>query len=83
MTTSTSAARVPVGYHIVASWIVTWDTGNEIDFLREALCGVELGRVLKEDGSISHSLGMQSQELSHVCDTDGSTVDGQSLSAGG
>jgi PhnB protein len=46
---------VPEGYATVAPWIVTRDTAREIEFLKAAFGGEELGRVQNEDGSIGHA----------------------------
>jgi hypothetical protein len=42
------------GYTTIAPWVVTDDTGALLDFVAAAFDGVELGRVVVEDGSIGH-----------------------------
>jgi PhnB protein len=45
----------PAGYTSVAPWIVTPDTGQLLDFVTAVFGGVELARVLLEDGTIGHA----------------------------
>jgi PhnB protein len=44
----------PTGYTTVAPWVVTDDTGAFLDFVAGAFGGVELARVVTEDGLIGH-----------------------------
>ena len=44
----------PEGYTSVAPWVVTDDTGAFLEFVTSAFGGVELARVVVEDGSIGH-----------------------------
>lgn len=44
----------PEGYTSVAPWVVTDDTGAFLDFVTSVFGGVELARVVVEDGTIGH-----------------------------
>ncbi len=46
---------VPEGYHVVTPWIISRDTAELLDFVREAFGAEEMGRVPAEDGSIGHA----------------------------
>jgi PhnB protein len=44
-----------IGYTTVAPWIVTDDTGAMLHFVSSAFGGVELARIVVEDGTIGHA----------------------------
>jgi PhnB protein len=46
---------VPEGYHTVTPWIVSRDTAQLLDFVREAFGAEEIARVHNEDGTIGHA----------------------------
>ncbi len=48
-------APAPAGYTTVAPWILTHDTGELLDFIRDVFDGQELARAPLEDGSIGHA----------------------------
>jgi hypothetical protein len=45
----------PEGYHTVTPWIVSRDTVQLLDFVREAFGAEEIARVHNEDGTIGHA----------------------------
>lgn len=49
------STRVPEPYGTVCPWVITRDTHRLIEFLTEAFGGVEIDRVVNEDGSIGHA----------------------------
>jgi uncharacterized glyoxalase superfamily protein PhnB len=46
---------VPEGYRTVTPWIISRDTAQLLDFVREAFGAEELARVFNEDGTIGHA----------------------------
>jgi len=46
---------VPEGYHTVTPWIVSRDSAQLLDFVREAFGAEEIARVHNEDGTIGHA----------------------------
>ena len=53
MTTSTH--YIPAGYHTVTPFVITRDAAKLLDFISAAFDGVELARVVGEDGLIWHA----------------------------
>lgn len=54
MTKSTSST-VPEGYTTVTPWVISRDTAGLLEFVDQAFDGVELARVVGEDGTIGHA----------------------------
>jgi PhnB protein len=48
-------STTPAGYTTVATWIVTPDTSQLLDFITAVFDGVELARIPLEDGTIGHA----------------------------
>lgn len=46
---------IPDGYTTVTPWLISTDTARELDFIRDAFGGAELGRMTGEDGRIGHA----------------------------
>ncbi|WP_232664455.1 VOC family protein [Pseudonocardia sp. TRM90224] len=46
---------IPEGYTAITPWIIGPDTNGMIDYLTRAFGGVEIGRVVGEDGFIGHA----------------------------
>jgi PhnB protein len=46
---------VPEGYHTVTPWIISRDTAQLLDFVKEAFGAEEIARVYNEDGTIGHA----------------------------
>jgi uncharacterized glyoxalase superfamily protein PhnB len=46
---------VPEGYYTVTPWIISRDTAQLIDYVKEAFEAEEIARVVGEDGSIGHA----------------------------
>jgi uncharacterized glyoxalase superfamily protein PhnB len=46
---------VPDGYYTVTPWIISRDTAQLIDYVKEAFEAEEIARVVGEDGSIGHA----------------------------
>ncbi|WP_336213776.1 VOC family protein [Nonomuraea sp. LPB2021202275-12-8] len=46
---------VPEGYTTVTPWIISSDTAQLIDYVKEAFGAEEIARVIGEDGSIGHA----------------------------
>ena len=46
---------VPEGYHTVTTWIISRDTAQLLDFVREAFGAEEIARVHNKDGTIGHA----------------------------
>ena len=49
------ARPVPEGYHTVTPWIISRDTAQLLDFVKEAFGAEELARVYVETGAIGHA----------------------------
>ena len=45
----------PEGYHTVTPWIISRDTAQLLDFVREAFGAEEIARIHNEDGTIGHA----------------------------
>jgi uncharacterized glyoxalase superfamily protein PhnB len=45
----------PEGYHTVTPWIISRDTSQLLDFVREAFGAEEIARIHNEDGTIGHA----------------------------
>ena len=46
---------VPEGYRTVTPWIISHDTAQLIDYVKEAFGAEEIARIVGEDGSIGHA----------------------------
>jgi len=46
---------VPEGYRTVTPWIISRDTAQPLDFVKEAFGAEEIARIHNEDGSIGHA----------------------------
>jgi PhnB protein len=46
---------VPEGYYTVTPWIISRDTAQLLDFVKEAFGAKEIARVHNEDGTIGHA----------------------------
>jgi hypothetical protein len=45
----------PEGYHTVTPWIISRDTAQRLDFVREAFGAERIARIHNEDGTIGHA----------------------------
>ena len=45
----------PEGYHTVTPWIISRDTSQLLDFVREVFGAEEIARIHNEDGTIGHA----------------------------
>ncbi len=52
---SDAVPPIPEGYHSVTPWIISRDTTQLLDFMKQAFGAEELGRVYNEDGTIGHA----------------------------
>ena len=55
ITKPTRSPRVPEPYGTVCPWVISRDTGSFIDFATEAFGGVEIARVVDQNGVIGHA----------------------------
>ncbi|MGW3008666.1 VOC family protein [Streptomyces sp. NPDC001219] len=56
MTIKDEPGPVPAGYSRIDPWVISQDTGAEIEFLHQVFGATERGaRVLNEDGSVGHA----------------------------
>jgi PhnB protein len=46
---------VPEGYYTVTPWIISTDTAQLLDFVKEAFGAKEIARIHNEDGTIGHA----------------------------
>ena len=46
---------IPDGYTTVTPWLISKDTASELEFIKAAFDGEELGRMVGEDGRIGHA----------------------------
>ena len=52
---SPTISPIPEGYTSVTPWIISRDTAGLLDFVSQAFDGIELARVVGEDGTIGHA----------------------------
>lgn len=54
-TTVGTMRTIPDGYTTVTPWLISTDTAAELEFIRQAFGGEELGRMQDADGRIGHA----------------------------